>query len=268
MRKNTMICIVLVLILITLIYFFCIRKDMMNVEKKSEEFFKLTLDMNSAKCRTKTMEDQYLLLKKSYDSYINTTNVSNLTGLSEKINKFTEAFNQYESVYSQLKNCSTYCVNGVYEEQTGSCSCPSETPIPVLNNEKVYCLSQDDIKNPEIYGKIDASNTKNKIITDEKNKVQVKNAPSFKVYGKYTKGDKSVYVTSQSGMFSQPIILGDSYTKDFNECIDKCITSSESTAFSFNGNDNKCTLYSNTNVLLSDFEKEGSLIVGTKTSPI
>jgi hypothetical protein len=201
------------------------------------------------------MEKQYESLKKIYESYETSEN-------SEEIDKFKASFNQYQNVYNRLKDCSSYCVNGVYDQSTATCTCPNEKPFPFLHNDKMYCLTPDQMNTENIPNIPHTPDIQNK---DKETSASPKDAPSFKVYGKYTKGDQSLFVMTQSNLFPQSTVLKEIYTSNLDNCLNECLQNKEATSFSYDKN--KCSLYSNKNVNLTDFGRDGPFIVGTKNSP-
>ncbi len=232
------------------------------MDRNVKEMFKLSTEMTSKKCKTNSMIKQYEKFLTQYNHYQNVTNVLK----PELLDKFNTSFQNYKTVYETLQDCKDYCVNGKYEQKTASCICSDQTSIPFVYKDKTYCLSPEQIKDTTRPGFFEDIPKTDQIVYDEENEtISPKNAPSFKVYGKYTNDKKSMYVLSQSGLIDQPVIIKEKSTSNVNECIYECLRTQEATSFAYDGQ--KCMLFSNKNVKLTDFP-EGSYIVGTKTSPV
>ena len=135
---------IITLSLLKITFFNKERTNETKIESYTKELFTIIDSLKNIKCITPSIlqMNNKIILNNTDAEKIFSEAVSNGKAPSLGIiQKYKNLYKIYTDTYSTLKDCSDYCSQG--DISSGNCICPSNYPLPIQYNDKVYCYEED-----------------------------------------------------------------------------------------------------------------------------
>jgi hypothetical protein len=135
---------IITLSLLKITFFNKERTNETTIESYTKELFTIIESLKNVKCITPSilqMNNKIILNNTDSEKIFSETLSNGKAPSPEIIKKYKDQYKLYTDIYSTLKDCSDYCVQG--DLSSGNCICPSKYPLPIQYNDKVYCYEED-----------------------------------------------------------------------------------------------------------------------------